>query len=305
LIIWGGVIIWSWHWKDPVSEPVYILLPVHNRRAITVRMAQSLRGQTLQDFQLVLVDDGSTDGTADAVRAVLPATVVVRGNGRWWWAGCLHHASEWLAAKGVADDAMICILNDDVDIAPDFIALAVGELAARPATLLLARQAKGETRGDGGIHADLWRLHFTPEPNPVAINCLPTRGLFLRWGDLVRTGGFHPRLLPHYLSDYEFTLRAHRRGLELRVAEKAGLVPHSDQTGWSRADLFARPRGQRLAILFSRRFKENPLTRSAFVWLAVPPWQKPWVWFRVWVVFSLVLVRCLLTPISTPANSPA
>ena len=33
-----------------MGEPVYILLPVHNRRAITVRMAEALRGQTLQDF---------------------------------------------------------------------------------------------------------------------------------------------------------------------------------------------------------------------------------------------------------------
>ncbi len=285
-----------------MGEPVYILLPVHNRRAITVRMAEALRGQTLQDFQLVLVDDGSTDGTADAVRAVLPSTVVIRGDGHWWWAGCLHHACAWLAAKGVPGEAVICFLNDDVDIAPDFLALAVSELATWPDTLLLARQmrapADGAIPGGGGLHADLARLRFNPESNPVAINCLPTRGLFLRWRDVGRTGGFHPRLLPHYFSDYEFTLRAHRRGLQLRVAEKAGLLPHSDQTGWSRADLFSRPRGQRLAMLFSRRFKENPLTRSAFVWLAVPPWLKPWVWFRVWVVFSIVGVHCLLTPVS-------
>ena len=288
-----------------MSEPVYILLPVHNRRAVTVRMAQALRDQTWPQVQLVLVDDGSTDGTTDAVRTLLPSAVVIRGDGHWWWAGCLHHACEWLAAKGVSADAVICFLNDDVDIAPDFIALAVGELAACPDTLLLARQAQGETAGDGGIRADLWRLRFNPESNPSAINCLPTRGLFLRWGDLVRTGGFHPRLLPHYLSDYEFTLRAHRRGLQLRVAEKAALSPQADQTGWSRADLFTRPRRQRFAMLFSRRFKENPLTRSAFVWLAVPFWLRPWVGLRVWGGCMILVLRCLLTPMSLSKNPPA
>ena len=285
-----------------MSDPVYILLPVHNRRAITVRMAHALRGQTGPSLQLVLVDDGSTDGTADAVRAVLPDTVVIRGDGDWWWAGCLHHACAWLAAKGVAADTVVCFLNDDVDIAPDFVALAVAELAAHPDTLLLARQRdavnKSETPGGGGVRADLWRLRFSPEANPAAVNCLPTRGLFLRWGDVGRTGGFHPQLLSHYFSDYEFTLRAHRRGLRLRVAEKAGLFFHSDQTGWSRTDLFSRPRGQRLALLFSRRFKENPLTRSGFVWLAVPLWRRPWVGLRVWGGFSILLARCLLTPAS-------
>ena len=282
-----------------MGEPVYILLPVHNRRAITVRMAEALRSQTRPDFQLVLVDDGSVDGTADAVRAVLSSTVVIRGDGHWWWAGCLQQACDWLAAQGVPDDAMICFLNDDVDIAPDFLALAVAELAACPATLLLARQQAalpgGETKGAGGVHADLTRLHFAPEANPAAVNCLPTRGLFLRWGDVKRTGGFHPRLLPHYFSDYEFTLRAHRRGLRLRVAEKAGLVLHADQTGWERADLFSRPRRERWGMLFSKRFKENPVTRSGFIWLAV----------RVWGGFTLLVVRCLVVPGTSTPLSPA
>jgi len=282
-----------------MGEPVYILLPVYNRRAITVRMAEALRGQTWQDFQLVLVDDGSTDGTADAVRAVLPSAVVLRGDGNWWWAGCLHHACEWLAAKGVAGEAVICFLNDDVDIAPDFLALAVAELAALPDTLLLARQMRapgGEAiQGGGGMRADLARLSFSLEANPAAVNCLPTRGLFLRWRDVVRTGGFHPRLLPHYFSDYEFTLRAHRRGLRLRVAEKAQLFLHED-TGWSRADLLTRPRGERFAMLVSKRFKENPLARSAFVWLAAPLWLRPWLGLRVWGGFAILSLRCLGAP---------
>ncbi len=291
-----------------MSEPVYILLPVHNRRDITVRMAEALRGQTRQDFQLVLVDDGSTDGTADAVRAVLPNAVVIRGDGNWWWAGCLHQACAWLAAKGVPDEAVICFLNDDVDIAPDFLTLAVAELAACPGTLLLARQmgasAVGETRGAGGVYADLARLRFMPETNPSAINCLPTRGLFLRWGDVARAGGFRPRLLAHYFSDYEFTLRAHRRGLRLRVAEKAQLFLQPD-TGWSRADLFTRPRRKRFAMLFSKRFKENPLARSAFVWLAAPLWLRPWLGLRVWGGFALLSLRCLVTPIFRPQTPPA
>ena len=284
-----------------MGEPVYILLPVHNRRAITVRMAEALRGQTRQDFQLVLVDDGSTDGTADAVRAVLPSAVVIRGDGNWWWAGCLHHACEWLAAKGVPGEAVICFLNDDVDIARDFLALAVAELAACADTLLLARQmgatAGGQGRGAGGMHVDLARLQFTSAADPSAINCLPTSGLFLRWRDVGRTGGFHPRLLPHYFSDYEFTLRAHRRGLRLRVAEQAQLCLHAD-TGWSRADLFTRPRRARFAMLGSKRFKENPIARSAFVWLAAPLWLRPWLGLRVWGGFAILALRCLVTPVA-------
>jgi glycosyltransferase involved in cell wall biosynthesis len=48
---------------------VDVLIPAHNAAGFIGRAIRSLRAQTLPDWRAVIVDDGSTDGTAAVVRA--------------------------------------------------------------------------------------------------------------------------------------------------------------------------------------------------------------------------------------------
>jgi len=280
---------------------VFILLPVHNRREITVRFVEALGRQTWRDFQLVLIDDGSTDGTADAVRAAWPATQVLTGTGQWWWGGSLDQGCQHLRRTGVVADDILVLMNDDVVIGPDFLEQALAEFAQTRDTLLLARQMDARTGAEidhgGGVRADLREMRFVAATRSEEINCLPTRGLFLRWRDLERAGGFRPAHLPHYLSDYEFTIRAQQRGLQLKVARTASLGVRTEQSGRSLQNLFAEPRTRRFGLIFSQRFKDNPVTWSAFVWLAVPWPRKPYLWLKIWVHFLVVAVRCAVRPV--------
>ncbi len=57
-------------WEPEVSpgNPVSIITTAHNARSFVEPFRRSLLSQTSQAFELVFVDDGSTDGTAQAVR---------------------------------------------------------------------------------------------------------------------------------------------------------------------------------------------------------------------------------------------
>src|SRR5256886_5506708 len=108
----------------PETGTIYVLAPVHNRRALTERFVRCLAEQTDQGFHLVLVDDGSTDGTAEMVQSMVLGATIIRGTGSWWWAGSLEHARRWLRRRTIENDDLVLIANDDTTFEPDFLAAA-------------------------------------------------------------------------------------------------------------------------------------------------------------------------------------
>lgn len=276
-----------------MTECVYILLPVHNRREITRRIIECLKSQTYQNYHLVLIDDGSTDGTEEMVRSYISAITVIRGNGNWWWGGSLQQGYLWLKSKVIQSSDVVLIINDDTEFESDFLEKGVTLLRGFRNSLLLAQCYDRDTRKliDAGVHVDWRRLRFEQASTPEQINCLSTRGVFLRVGDFYNIGGFYPRLLPHYASDYEFTIRACRKGLKLLTVPSLSLFVDQNTTGIHKMgnERFFTT----LKKLFSQKSIPNPLMWTAFI-LLVCPWQYKAVnLLRVWFNAVLLLFSSL------------
>jgi GT2 family glycosyltransferase len=72
------------------KESVYILIPVHNRREITLRCLDHLQRQMiLSQYYVVVIDDGSTDGTSEMIEAQYPQVILIKGDGNLWWTGAI------------------------------------------------------------------------------------------------------------------------------------------------------------------------------------------------------------------------
>lgn len=269
----------------------YILLPVHNRRAITQQFVVCLRQQTVDDYHLVLIDDGSEDGTADMVREFISSLTVITGKGNWWWAGCLQQGLNWLEEQDLQNNDIVVFTNDDVLFDSRFLENAERILNANPETLLLPHLQDLDNKQilPTGVEVDFSKLIFRDSTISEKVNCLSTRGLFMRWGDLRRVGRFYPVLLPHYLSDYEFTMRAHRKGLKLLSSPSLVITANLEATGYRNLDGIGF--AQFLKRYFSKKSVGNPVYWTVFILLACPLRWIPLNVFRVWKIAVFTMLK--------------
>lgn len=100
---------------------IAVLITCHNRVEATTSCLKRLLEQAHNGVKVFLVDDGSSDGTANAIRTIFPTVTVVEGDGSLYWAKGMHRA--WEAA--IADDQDwdgYLWLNDDTELRKDALA---------------------------------------------------------------------------------------------------------------------------------------------------------------------------------------
>lgn len=101
------------------NRRIAVLLTSHNRRASTLRCLDQLFAASLpSDFFLdtYLVDDGSTDQTAEAVAERFPGVHIFKGDGSLFWCRGMHMAHDY--AEATSPDYFLW-LNDDTFIEPN------------------------------------------------------------------------------------------------------------------------------------------------------------------------------------------
>ncbi|MGY1623270.1 glycosyltransferase [Geodermatophilus sp. SYSU D00965] len=123
----------------PVRRPVTVVLPVRDEEAqVGGCLAAVLAQQGVPDLRVVVVDDGSTDGTAAVVRAVDDPRVrlVTAPDPPPGWLGKPHACAVGAAAGGEDHDAVLVFLDADVRLFPDAVAGSVAVLEAHDLDLV-------------------------------------------------------------------------------------------------------------------------------------------------------------------------
>src|SRR5450759_4701317 len=95
-----------------------VLMACHNRVANTRDCLMALKNQQPSGVtvDVFLVDDGSTDGTAQAVRKVYPDATIIQGDGNLYWCGGMRLAFAQAIQKSYD---FYLWLNDDTHLEED------------------------------------------------------------------------------------------------------------------------------------------------------------------------------------------
>lgn len=206
-----------------------VAIACHNRRETTLRCLEHLFAQQTSGVRLSvhLLDDASTDGTADAVRQRFPEVEMILGNGQLYWGGGMHTAMR--AAVRHPFDALL-LLNDDVVLAPGSLATLLEARALADSGSGAPNIIVGATTDPGTAAISYSGFRRASALNPFKLRrCAPAPrrlvpcdtmngNCVLLPAEIVRRIGSIDPVFVHQLGDIDYGYRAVRAGARLWVA---------------------------------------------------------------------------------------
>jgi GT2 family glycosyltransferase len=211
---------------------VYVLIPVFNRVDHTRKVLDCLRAQIVDELiNLIVINDGSLDGTSDFL-ATQDDVHTIMGDGSLWWGGAIEVGLQY-ALKKATDADWVLLINNDTHFKSDFVQQLLNTARAyHPAAIgsvIRDEIILNKLLSIGGM-LDSWRLRITDklllESQPLSnsvhqVDVLSGRGTLYPVEVFKRAGTMRPHLLPHYLADYELSVRARSVGFNLLICDKA------------------------------------------------------------------------------------
>jgi GT2 family glycosyltransferase len=239
---------------------IAVLITCHNRKAVTLACLDALFQNTLpaaHSLEVFLVDDGSTDGTGQAVIERYPSVHVIFGDGSLYWNGGMRLA--FAAAEKTSADFYLW-LNDDTLLYPDAICGLLRTAQPIDSQLSIAVGTTHACRGGPPTYGGLRRvgrgLSHRAElvvPQAFAVECSQMNGnCVLLPRSIADEVGNLDKIYIHNLGDIDYGMRARAAGYKLLVAPGyAGLCSKNGRLGTHLDEQLGL--GRRLAKVFSKK----------------------------------------------------
>jgi GT2 family glycosyltransferase len=287
--------------KDMRHPLVAIIIPVHNRVEATLQCLQSVRCLDYQPHRVVVVDDGSSDGTASIIRERFPEVELLSGDGNLWWSGAMNKGCRHAICTGAE---CLFLLNNDVAVSPKSLSTLVSAHQAQPNALFGSRVVYAQRphkvwccggRVDWSRRGAYMLQDGSPEAQlkePFEVDWLPGMGTLVPATIYTALGGFDQTWFPQYFGDTDFCLRARKAGIPVMVDPRSQLANDVQSTGLLLAPGRIRP-ADVLALTTSLRSHMNVRVRLRFLRRHCPAPLVPWQVLRTYVPFLTACVKKL------------
>jgi len=256
---------------------ISVVIATYNRKEFLKKILDQLLSQELpQEIKLsvIVVMDGSVDGTKEMVEINFPEIHLIEGTGTWWWTKCMNEG--FLKAIELKSD-FVLIMNDDTEITEDYIKILWSDYKTVP---------EGSILGSASISIDppylinsagtkefiRWRLKFIPYIDGVKPIYPEFKGVHSTWtlsgrGTLIpvkvlsKIGSYDTNLV-QYGSDDEYILRAKKSGINCFISWNAHVHNHLTMT--SEGTAFRKDSFFKFLASFFNPFAVNSLKKEKY-----------------------------------------
>jgi len=268
-----------------MTPTIFVVTSVHNSLSHTKKFLESFSHQTYKNYQITLVDDGSTDGTKDFISKTYPTVKILSGDGTLWWTGGINLCIAYVMKSAKKGDFILTINNDCV-VEREYIQKIVTTSSKFKKSIigsLEIEQATGRIH-TGYLHVDwskgIWLNQVDEVNNIKSCDHLSTKGTLFPIEVFQKIGLLDQDRLPHYGSDFEFTNRARLNSFNLLLDpacivycdhERTGLTRVSRSVGYSEV----------YKLIWSMKSTINVKDQYYLVKLMCPKKLRPLNYFRL------------------------
>jgi GT2 family glycosyltransferase len=243
-------------------EKISIIIPIHNRLEVTKKGLISLNNaldkvihqvNSRYNFEIVVVDDGSTDGSFEYIKENYPEINVLRGDGNLWWTGSVDLGARFAIEN--RNSKYIMLWNDDLICDENYFANLTLFLKDNPgykSSLIVSKILWADKKDMLFNFGCLFNektgkktLRGTNEEDRDSFNTIRPvdwsggMGTLIPSEALVKIGFFDPINFPQYHGDSDMFLRAKKAGFSAYAVPSLRIYNDRETTGVKRIRKFS------------------------------------------------------------------
>jgi GT2 family glycosyltransferase len=228
---------------------IFIVIPVFNKIKFTLNCIKTLMQQSFKNFTIILIDDGSTDGTSEIITQNFKDVIIMKGDGNLWWANATNLGVKYaLNVSTSINDDFILTLNNDLEVPIDYLKNIYANVLLYPNSIIGSvgvniknpefmeycgvkwNQFNAKQYSLSKKYNHSYSL-FKSKSQIIESDFLSGRGTLIPLGLFKKIGLYDSVNFPQYAADNDFSLRARKYGCKLLIHPDIYVLSHINETG--------------------------------------------------------------------------